>query len=500
MNHLTLPLDRIKVEGRIREDLGDVEGLAASIRDNGLIQPIVVEEVRESQDSNTYIYQLRAGGRRYTAYTLLNANKVSGGYEDTYASIPCVLLNEMPAHQRVKIELEENLRRKDMSWREKVEGIVKYHKAAKLASLLEGEKWSQSMTGDLLNLDQASVSIAFKVYEEIEKKNERVTNADSLTEALKVIAGDALDAAQAERMRRITLQRAEQAAKASQLAYVNTGVTLGGARPLSLPLLGSSIVARANPETASDKIQLTLADIASFYHEGNAIDLLPVLAKTTVINHIICDPPYAIEMSNLSQTDSVERVSETHTVAGNLDLIPKFLRVAFNCIAEDGFLCMWYDLDHHEKIKNWAEEIGWIVTRWPLVWCKTSNCSNQAAQCNITKATEVCYIMRRSPKSIIKKKQTLNYVLARACSTSTHPFPKPKEVWDYLIETVSLEGQTIIDPFAGEGSALAAIFQAKRTPIGVELDAKHIASGLGYIQDKLNKKSILDDLLTSSIL
>lgn len=484
---LYIPLSQIKVEGRLREDLGDIEALAVSIRDNGQLQPIVVERIGEE-------YHLRAGGRRYAALTALSTNIVKNDKPDFYLEAPVTVFNEMPAHQRTKIELEENLRRKDMTWLEKVIGIVKYHRAARQSSLQEGEQWTQEMTGDLLGLDQASVSIAFTVYEHIRNKNQKVLEAESLTDAIKVIAADNLDAAQAERLRRIKLAREQTATPVSVDAKAPTEQSLHSVRP-------SILVSASNqkPQTVEDKVQASLSDISAFYHEGDSIDVLPKIAASRPIHHIICDPPYGIAMSNLLGS-SIERIEETHHVQDNLSLLPKFLRVAFDSIQEDGFLCMWYDLDHHEKIAQWAGDIGWRVQRWPVVWCKTSPCSNQAAQCNVTKSTEVCYMFRRSEKSILKKKQSTNYILAGTAASATHPFTKPYEVWKYLIEAVSMEGQTIVDPFAGEGSSLAAAFKLKRTPIGIEIDQKHIASGLGYIQSQLNQKNILDDIISSSIL
>ena len=208
----TLLLTNIIVEERLREDLGDVEELAKSIDENGLLQPIVVEAI-VSPDKT--VYELRAGGRRYAAFTLLAANKVEGQKDASlYREISVSLLNEMPAHKRIVIEIEENIRRKDMTWQEKVEGIVKYHRASMTAALLDGEKWSQSRTGELLNLDQASVSVAFTVFKEIKAGNKAVIDAESLTDALKVITANSLDQAQAERLRRIQLKRAEQTAQA----------------------------------------------------------------------------------------------------------------------------------------------------------------------------------------------------------------------------------------------------------------------------------------------
>ena len=468
-NQLRIRLDKIQVEGRLREDLGDIENLAKAIETDGLLQPIVVEETEDLDQP----YRLVAGGRRYAAFTLLAANKVE------FSEIPSVTLSALPAHTRVKLELEENLRRKDMTWQEKVIGIARYHKAAERAALLDKDTWSQEATGELLGMDQTSVSIALKVAKEIAKGNEAVIKAESMKDAISALAGIKLDEANKEMMRRIELRRAEQASKP------DAGV----------PQLASSLVVSSTPQgTPEAKPGFSKDQVAAFYHEGNALTLIPKLAQTMTINHIVCDPPYGIDMDNLV-SDSVERIEDTHKVESNLELLPEFLSVAFNHVAIDGFLCMWYDLDHHEKIKTWAEKIGWRVQRWPLVWCKTSACRNSQAQYNITKATEVCYFLRRSEQSIIKKKQPTNFVLAGSVSTPTHPFPKPSQVWDYCIDTVSLEGQIILDPFAGEGSSLAAIFNKRRIPVGIEIDPTHIASGLGYVQDKINAKDPLNELL-----
>lgn len=477
-------LTDIDVRGRIREDLGEIEEFAESLRDDGLLQPIVVEEVTGLLSIGDLPYKLIAGGRRYTAFTLLSVNKVDNMGED-YSRIPAMLRSETPAHQLVKLEMEENLRRKGMTWQESAIGIVKYHKACKRAAAIEGEKWAQRQTGDMINMDQASVSLAFTVVEAMAAGNQKVINAESLTDAIKAIAESNLDEMQAEQMRRIQARRTSVAAPVA-----------GG--PPALPTLSSSILVSAKasqPETVADKVQFSKDQIASFYHHGDGRELLPRLAGRGPINHIIFDPPYAIDTANMVG-ESIERIADTHQVEPNLALIEDFLRIGFEHIANDGFMCMWYDLDHHEKIRTWAEAIGWKVQRWPFIWCKTSPCRNSQAGYNWTKSTEVCYLLRRSEQSVLKVKQPNNYILEPSCATASHPFVKPKTVWDRLITAVSLEGQTIVDLCAGEGSSLAASFQLKRIPIGVEIDEKHIASGINYIQEQLNKKDILDDIMS----
>src|SRR5262245_58148103 len=60
------PMDSIRLGDRIRADLGDVEGLAASIADIGLLHPIVI-----APDG-----MLLAGARRYEAMRQLGRTTI----------------------------------------------------------------------------------------------------------------------------------------------------------------------------------------------------------------------------------------------------------------------------------------------------------------------------------------------------------------------------------------------------------------------------------------
>jgi site-specific DNA-methyltransferase (adenine-specific) len=54
-----------------------------------------------------------------------------------------------------------------------------------------------------------------------------------------------------------------------------------------------------------------------------------------------------------------------------------------------------------------------------------------------------------------------------------HPCQKPIEFMTWVVETASLPGQTILDPFAGTGTTLAAAKQLARRAIGIEIEEKY---------------------------
>lgn len=474
----TLPINEIVVEDRYRQDYGDVESLAVSIATNGLLHPIVVD------DSNVLI----AGGRRLAAFNLLASGSVNGVDANDFRVVPITRFGQLDEAQRKLLEIEENVRRKETSWQEQVIGLYDYHRICERRALKRNEKWGQQLTADLLNIEQSAVSSAIRVAKILKTNPEDpIKDAANLSEALRILVSRTLDEAAKEQLRRIEAKRAELA-KAPKLADAAVNpADFAVSKPVisAVENLLSPNDSLTTPKPEAKKQLLTKEQVASFYYHGNALELIPEIARKTVINHIICDPPFGIDMGNLLQS-SVGRVAETHEVEPNKQLLKAFLDVAYSALASDGFLCFWYDLDHHEKLATWAGEAGFKVCRWPLVWCKTSPCQNQAAQYNITKATEVCYLLRKSEQSIIKQKQPKNFILESSCATPSHPFVKPFNVWKYLLETVSVEGQTILDPFAGEGSSLAAAFRVGRNPIGIELDNTHIANGLSYVSEQVN--------------
>ena len=88
-----------------RKDLGDLDGLRASIKDQGILQPLIVSPLDDKQ------YRLIAGERRLTAARQLGL-----------AEVP-VLVRNVEEQARLILQIVENLHRKDLSPIEEAEGV-----------------------------------------------------------------------------------------------------------------------------------------------------------------------------------------------------------------------------------------------------------------------------------------------------------------------------------------------------------------------------------------
>ena len=93
-----VPLDQIIIKDRFRIDKGNVEALAGTIKEKGLIQPITIDQHN----------RLLAGERRFLAMKHLGAQ-----------TITCIIRQVQGKIDALEIELLENVMRKDMGWQER---------------------------------------------------------------------------------------------------------------------------------------------------------------------------------------------------------------------------------------------------------------------------------------------------------------------------------------------------------------------------------------------
>lgn len=101
-----LPLELIEPNAeQPRTQLGNIEELAASVRDKGVLEPILVRQVAPNR------YQIISGERRYRAALLV-------GLEE----IPAIEL-DVDDKEQLEIALIENIQRKDLTPFEEAEGF-----------------------------------------------------------------------------------------------------------------------------------------------------------------------------------------------------------------------------------------------------------------------------------------------------------------------------------------------------------------------------------------
>ena len=125
----TYPTAQVTVvrEGRQRSDLTGIDELAASIDRVGLIHPIVIDH------AGTLI----AGERRLEAIKSLGWSHLSVQF-----------VEDLHPEELLLIELEENVKRKQLPWKDECDAINSYHELQKTFA----SDWSQAATARCLGI------------------------------------------------------------------------------------------------------------------------------------------------------------------------------------------------------------------------------------------------------------------------------------------------------------------------------------------------------------
>src|SRR5438477_9663675 len=123
-----ISIDQIVLGERGRSSYNNIEDLAQSIADNGLIQPLVIVplDVAPGNEANG-LYGIDAGGRRYHALRHLGITELFHATTSDPARPGFVLKGEDQGTPlaRLMTEIAENLDRDDLDWRDELKLLNK---------------------------------------------------------------------------------------------------------------------------------------------------------------------------------------------------------------------------------------------------------------------------------------------------------------------------------------------------------------------------------------
>lgn len=449
-----LPLSSIIVKDRLRYEDDEIADLVDSIQrfggePSGLLQPILVDHENVLQD----------GFRRFTAVQRLGWN-----------SVPVHRREALSDSEYFEVELETNFRRKQFTWREIIHAVCKIHKIRAKQHALEGKLWTQGMTGELLGgYSDSYVSNCMQLDKIVDSSD--FDDCTGITDAVKLL-----------------YRRKED--EAMKLLASKTNI-VASSKPDLDALLGDDEELTETPEGAGASAPALHVPLSKMLFQGDSIRTILPSWPAECVDHIICDPPYGIDMDMLNQGNDghaykdITRVEGTHQVAENEELLDVMFPALFRVLKPTGYCICFCDIMQWQRLYDNALKAGFKVQRWPFVWCKTSQCMNQYAQSNFTKNIEIAIVCRKAEATLGRPIQTSYFACSRE-ATQSNPFAKPFALWEFLINAVSLQGQTILDPFAGEGSSTVSCLKTFRKPLAIERDPTHFPYLIENVKQHFN--------------
>jgi len=414
-------VEDVKVGRRCREDFGDIEGLALSIQRFGLLHPIVVDE-------NLH---LLAGERRLRAHRFLGLKEIDVTYK-----------KDLDDAQKKELELEENLKRKDLNWPE------------------------------LVTANKTLYDLRVKLYGPRVKGHDsdgygRQDHAMALGKSQGMVSQD--------------LILAEAILKFPELAKEKSKtVAFNKYQRMKDDLMMKEYSKRGKFATDPRVIH------------GDSYEELKKM-KDESIDFCVTDPPFAVNVDKKAKQDKAVKDAgyedDPHIVMENIRLtVGEIYRV----LKSDSHLIIAFAMQHYVDLLKILTETGFTVDLTPLIWNKISGSTPHSGK-YFTYAYEPAFWCMKGRRELYTTDSDVFTYKRVPDKYKKHPLERPQALMSAWIKAVSLPGEVGLDCYAGGGSFLEACISLGRKPICIEKSEKHYLAILDRIRDIKERGKPLED-------
>ena len=437
LSALTIPPDRQRREF----DPEALEELGTSIQRLGLLHPIVVRTLPDGQ------YHLVAGERRLRAitrlYDLWEETITCGGSPVPFRQIPCLSLGDLSPLDAEEAELDENLRRKDLTWQE--------HAAAlKRLSLLRIAQDVQA-TGDKPAPSQSVTKLATEVLGRSDG-----AFRDQIRKEL--IVADHLD--NPEVAKATTMQEAFKVLKQQEQRTKNEALAVEVGRSLS-------------------------SSSHTLLH-GSALDLLASPDFQGSFDVICSDPPYGMNAHQFG--NAAGRMSAGSGITHQYDdsyenwqqLMSDLIPLVTAAAKPQAHMYLFCDFDRFHELKALCEASNWYVFRTPLVYFKTGGGRVPLPEMGPRRCYELCLYAVRGKKPVTHIYPDV--IQAAADAQESHGAQKSVAVFQNLLQRSCNPGDTVLDPCAGTGTVALAAHALKCRATCIEQSAEYFGTMVKRVQ------------------
>ncbi|MDO8700363.1 MAG: DNA methyltransferase [Deltaproteobacteria bacterium] len=405
-----IKVSEIIVEDRQRRDLGELDGLLNSIKEYGLIQPIVLDLEHE----HTFASRTRlvTGERRLAAIKKLGWAQLEHGKH-------FVWLDEANRDdlRRSAVELEENLRRKELTWQEEVEA------KAKLLELMQA-KYGPPADGGRTRAEKSGlIPQGFGV--------------NKLAAMLGESPGKTSQDLQLARFVKIVPNLKTESSKTSALRRAQVMI--------SIAQMGGF----DKPQALADGMTPVIEQ-PWILHEGNLEDNCSLIPDESV-DLVYTDLPFGVDLSDQHRhAKGLANYSDSLDVIVNL--LPKILSESYRVLKPDRFVVFWFGWRFYSHLISNLAGVGFSPDVVPFCWYKHSQASENPHM-KYANVYGVAIVARKGSPIFIRQGQP-NYLDLGNVSPAErlHVAQQPVELVERFIKDMIAPGATVLDWTAGAGT------------------------------------------------
>ena len=425
---LTIKLTDISVlPNRQRKEVDQkyLDELSESIRIYGLLNPIIVDE------NNVLI----------AGYCRLKAHEILGRTE-----ILVRKFDELNQWEKECVELEENVRRKNLTFQEQCEAELRLFEHYQSTKPVKSTFYAHTDTARKgFSIQDMAKLLGFSYG----KTNQRLNLAKSMR------TDPSLAVFKTESQARHALEKRQSTAARIVLAKLAEAT-----------------------QPKEDKIQVsypTYSKGSITLYNTKCSNVIPSLPDES-IGCLITDPPWNVAFDETFGSDPTKAFPDTVEMLKLL--YPKL---------QPGSICLMYCATRHlikGDIFRLVKDCGYAIYNTIHIWYKPQVASSSVPYRELKNDYEPALLFS---KGLARDFNVPMYsvIQTRLEETRVHEAQKPVSVLQQLIENFSVQGEIIIDPFMGSGASMVAAKKAQRKGIGIEMDNGHYSGAVLNVDETL---------------
>lgn len=418
MQTIMLPVDQIFIGKRQRSDdeatKKHILELTRDIQENGLIHAPLI-------DANN---ELVAGFCRLSAVKAIACEYYYAGAKVAPGFIPVTVTHHVDQRDIYRVELHENLRRKNLTPLDEAKAIAKLHK---FLEEQKGTNWTKEDTGRELEQLRA------------ESPRERSARATEVSDALLLAPfendADVQKASSRREAVSIAKKKLEQSLTATLGEYVGVG-------------------------TSTDFTIL----------QGDCREVLKTLPPKSFAG-IICDPPYGMDADTFGDQTMKGGHNYEDTSELALSIAESIFTLGADLCEDTAHLYMFCDRRHWDILQSLAERTGWRVFPTPLIWHKP-NIGHAPWPGYFARRYETILFAMRGNRALQKSRSDVFEF--PAVTKKLHAAEKPVDLIRELLALSFFPGEHVLDPCAGSGTIFRAARLAGVRATGIEMDTQSV--------------------------
>lgn len=424
----------VKRDDRQRRDLEDLSELKASIKNQGQINPVIVRRVGDET-------LLVAGERRLRSCMELGI------------SVEVKFWDELTPTQAEIIELEENVKRTDLQWRDQVSAIKRINT---LKSVENKGKWTLQNLADELGYSLGHTSEIMTVAKNLQSP--LLKDSTGIKHAFSVLQR------QAERLTASIVSEIAEEAKTTfapaPAPIAQKPINTASSAPQEGPTEPNSpapIPAPIAPPTAPI-LNLSFLEWAKDYNGPK-------------FNLIHCDFPFGIKFTGgMGQEEHGIKYEEDEDTYWRL--LECLCSHTDRLASYSSHLIFWFSMSFYTETCQKLRGAGWKVQDHPLIWYKSDGQGIVPGRNEYPRRIyETALLASRGQRPLCKMFDNVKAAPRASGTGAIHPSQKPEPVLRHFFEGVVDNTTDMLDPTCGSGTALrAAEDVGARTVLGLELN------------------------------